>query len=482
MISDTIIGFFNPEAEAKRVRSRMVTNIVKEQADKQKQRAYDAAAVTRRTDGWFAPGTSPNREAIYRLRTIRNRSRELDRNFNYAHAAIRVIKNNVVGTGIMPVFSGDKAGKLADAWRKWGETTECDYHRKKTFYGIQRQAMGCVVRDGEVIIRKRRDAAREIPVCLEVVEADLLDESRQLFKTDKGGWQIQGIEFNEKGIIVTYWMFQRHPMDSGELKSDPLPADEIIHVFRQDRPGQARGIPWAASAMVKMRDFDDFEDAVLMQQKIAACFAAFVKKDADPDFATSSDEASGLERLEPGTIENLKPGESVEFANPPAAQGQDGYARRVLLAIASAYGITYESLTNDLTNVNFSSGRMGWIEMQRNVTEWQTDLMIEQFCKPAFDWFLTGAELAKIVDVQNTVVTKWTPPRREMLDPVKETTGLMQMIQAGLASHPDVLRSLGHDPDRTIEEVAEWNKKLDENNLQFSSDFRQGMKGKAATK
>jgi len=454
----------------------MVVDIMKTQSTRFSQRSYDAAAITHRTEGWFAPGTSPNREAIFRLRTIRNRSRELDRNFTYAHNAIRVIKNNVVGSGIMPRFTGSgKNKKIADLWHRWGETTECDWNRKKTLYGLERQAMGCVVRDGEVIIRKRRDSSRIIPVCLEVVEADLLDESKQMFKTPEGGWQMQGVEYDNKGRIIGYWLYHRHPMDSGELLSEFVPADEVIHVFIQERPGQARGVPWAAAAMIKMRDFDDFEDAVLMQQKIAACFAAFVTKTEDTGFSSKDDEAKGYERLEPGTIENLKPGEGISFATPPAAQGQEGYARRVLLGVASAYGITYEALTNDLSNVNFSSGRMGWIEMSRNITEWQNDLMIEQFCKPAYNWFLTGANLKGIY---SDFIPGWTPPRREMIDPLKETNGMMAQVQSGFISHPEVLSSLGNDPEKFLAESAEWNKKLDENGLLFVSDYRQSVKNK----
>ena len=479
MIIDRVIGVFSPKSEANRIRARLVVDIIKEQHTKQKERAYDAAAVSRRTEGWFAPGTSPNREAIFRLRTMRNRSRELDRNFSYAHNGIRVIKNNVVSAGIMPMFTAQGQDKeIMSAWKGWGESTECDWNRKKTFYGLQRQIMGCVVRDGESIVRLRRDPKRKIPVCLEVLEADLLDESKQLFKTATGGWQIQGIEFDKNGQILFYYLFHRHPTDSGELISDPVPADQVLHLFRQDRPGQARGVPWAVPAMIKMRDFDDFEDAQLVQQKIAACFAAFVKKEADTDFQNKPDQLAGLERLEPGMIENLKPGEEITFASPPAAQGQDGYARRVLLAIAGAYGITYESLTNDLSNVNFSSGRMGWIEMSRNITEWQQDIMIEQFCKPAFRWFLTGANLAgKAKDV---IIPEWTPPRREMIDPLKETNGLMTQCQNGFISHPEVLRSLGFDPDLVLKEIAEWNQKLDDKKLQFVSDFRQSVKGKIA--
>jgi lambda family phage portal protein len=480
---DRVIGLINPTTAVKRERSKLVLEILKESKAKQSsrnkllsERMYDAAAFSSRTEGWFAPNTSANRELLFRLRTIRNRSRELERNFSYAGKAIRVIKNNTVGTGIRPVISGKDEKETKEIWRQWAETTQCDFNNKKTFYGLQRQAMAAIVRDGEVLIRKRRDPSRKIPICLEVCEADLLDESRQIFKLPNGGWQIQGVEFDAQGHIAKYWMFHRHPMDSGELMSEPVPADEIIHLFRQDRPHQARGIPWAYAAMVKMRDFDDFEDAALMQQKVAACYAAMIHKEGDPD-GSSVDDEDRLERLEPGTIEYLKPGEEIQFATPPVAQGQDGYARRVLLAIAATFDITYEQLTGDLSNVNFSSGRMGWIEMGHAVQEWQDDIMIQQICTISFNWLKEGILIRGTMNKVEVDVT-WTCPRREMIDPIKETNGLMTMIQAGIKSHPEVLRELGYDPDKVIDEISEWNKKLDLLKLIFVSDFRQSSKAK----
>ncbi|MFZ8458445.1 phage portal protein, partial [Staphylococcus aureus] len=77
-----------------------------------------------------------------------------------------------------------------------------------------------------------------------------------------------------------YWMWPNHPGDTlvntGGLKSVRIPAEQILHVFEKDRPGQIRGVTAFASVMMKMRDLDDYDDAELWRKKIESCFAAFV--------------------------------------------------------------------------------------------------------------------------------------------------------------------------------------------------------------
>jgi len=205
---------------------------------------------------------------------------------------------------------------------------------------------------------------------------------------------------------------------------------------------------------MRMRDFDDYEDAQLMQQKIAACFAAFVTKDGESVDANADSEYEQSERVEPGIIERLRPGEDVSFANPPTVTGQDTFKKSVLQAIAVGMGLSYEELTGDLSNVNFSSGRMGWLAMHRNIYEWQHRILINQLCEPVYSWFITVLAASEVIS-DTGVVVEWTVPKREMIDPVKEMTGLKIMIENNLASWQDVIRSLGGDPDVVFEQIMQ---------------------------
>lgn len=133
-----------------------------------------------------------------------------------------------------------------------------------------------------LVRRRRRKSADNLPVPLQlqVLEADFLDEQKD--GPSGNNLIIQGIEFDALGKRVAYWLFDEHPGSSSAWKtltSRRVDAADVIHVFLPKRPGQARGYSWFAPVMQRLRNFDEMEDAIMEQAKIAACFAAFVTKD-----------------------------------------------------------------------------------------------------------------------------------------------------------------------------------------------------------
>ena len=100
-----------------------------------------------------------------------------------------------------------------------------------------------------------------------------------------------------------------------------VPADRIAHLFRPLRPGQIRGEPWLARALVKLDELDQYDDAALVKAKVAALFTGFVVS-PDPEDAVMGgdepDEDGVVEAsLEPGTMQRLSPGQDVRFTVTP---------------------------------------------------------------------------------------------------------------------------------------------------------------------
>jgi lambda family phage portal protein len=196
---------------------------------------------------------------------------------------------------------------------------------------------------------------------------------------------------------------------------------------------------------MKMSDFSDYEDAQLVKQKVAACMAAFITGSENPNIAEDR-----IERLEPGMIDYLGTGESVEFANPPVVGDYDTYTKKILQGIAASYGITYEMLTMDYSNVNFSSGRMAKIDITNNFRSWQYNLMATQFCAPVWEWFINSCLIVGLLDKK--VQSDWTAPRVQQLDPVKETNARLLSVQAGFTTISEIIREDGRDPDEFFDE------------------------------
>lgn len=447
-------------------------------------RSYQAAGGGRRAEGWRGGSSGANAEARNALIKLRNRSRELVRNNPYARRVVDVIPANVVGTGIQarPDVQGQQPyRRIKQAWTQWAETMACDWGERTDFYGLQAQVMRAVVESGECLVLRRRlrNAPGRVPLQLQVLEADYLDHSRDMMLASQPGNEVvQGVEYSG-GKVVGYWLYDRHP---GELYglaiSRFVPVEDVLHIYRVDRPGQVRGIPWLAPVMVRLNDFDTYEDAQLQRQMVAACFAGFIQDTGGGDGYSGLPTVQGpngqkqtVDRLEPGMMEILPPGKTITFASPPPVDGYAEYSKQVLRSIAVGTGISYEMLTGDLTGVNFSSGRMGWIEAHRQVTAWQWQIMVNQLCEPVWRWFMEAAALA---NVSETVGARWTPPRREMIDPVKETAALQSSVRNGFTSLSQAIQSLGDDPETMLPELAADLQKLDALGLVLDSDPRRG--------
>lgn len=465
---DKTISYFSPSVGMKRAAQRMALETI---------RAYDGAARTRRTENWKATGADANSEVNGVLHTLRNRSREQVRNNVYARRSVQAISNNTVGTGIVPTpdnVSRAAEKRIMDLWKRWAGKKRCDHDGLLNFYGIQRLVMRTVVESGECLVIRRRSNDTTLPLKLQVLEPDFIDTSRFIPKTERGGRVIHGIEYDQEGKRTGYWLFKEHPgaLRLGGLTSDFVRDEDVAHIFFAERPGQVRGVPWMAASMIRMKDFDEYEDAELVRQKIAACFTVFVQ-DVNPDsFGGGQTENELMSRVEPGIIEMLPPGKTVSFATPPTTNGHESYSRKILQGIAVGNGITYETMTGDLSNVNFSSGRMGWLEFQRNIQDWQTNMLIPQLCDKVWEWFAEAGEI--VGKLKKDTDVSWTPPRREMIDPVKETQAMSLLVKNGFHSYSEAVRQLGFDPDDTMDEIASDFAKFDEKGLILESDPRQG--------
>jgi lambda family phage portal protein len=476
---ESIINFFNPQAGFKRLQFKKATDLLT-------KRSYEGASRSRRTENWRTRSTSQNAEAENQLETLRNRSRDLVRNNPYAKRAVKLIKTNTVGKGIMlNLLNPDEQAQVDQqlAWKQWAGSKKIDFDECMNFNAMQGLIMRSVAESGEVLVRRRRvrRANGSLGIKLQVLEADHLVTELVQRAPETNNRIIQGIELNDDGVRVAYHLFKNHPGNIGvdivdaasTLDTVRVPASDIIHVFEKDRPGQLRGIPWLAAIVIRLRELDEFEDAMIVRQKIAACFSAFVHDIETPaDLDNNSKGESDIEKLEPGTIEHLPPGKDIKFGTPPLPQGEayKFFISSMLHSIAVGIGVSYEGLTGDLSEVNFSSARMGWLEFGRNIDDWRANMLIPQFNDQVLSWFLEAIDFLG-QDVSNTEAT-WTAPRREMVDPTKEIPAKIKSMRAGISTLSDTIRENGKEPNKHFDELKADNEKIDSLGLVLDSDPR----------
>lgn len=445
-------------------------------------RHYEAAQPGRRTSAWRR--TTGDADVLLRgsLIELRIHARDLIRNNGWARRAQRKIGSSVVGWGITPkaVSDNSAAAKAAmDIWRKWANTVECDSDGRKKFSKIQSLCMRSIAESGEVLIRRRWRRPTDgltIPIQLQVLEADFLDQSRNYLSTETNGPTIQGVEFDLLGRRTAYWLWDQHPGSGRNYKpSRRIPASEVLHIYYEERPGQSRGVSWFAPAILNLKDFDEYEDATLMRQKIASCFAGFITDidgTSNPLGAASTDPEEPLvETLEPGLLSRLKPGQNIEFADPPAV-GEGGFTERTLRKVAKAMGITYEDLTGDYSQSNFSSARMARLDFWENVTEWRENMLIPQLCEGVWAWMIEAAQLANLIPIDEPVTAVWSAPPMAMIEPDKEGLANQRLVRIGAMTHDQMIREQGGDPEAHWQEYADGLKTLDRLKIILDSDPR----------
>jgi capsid protein len=268
--------------------------------------------------------------------------------------------------------------------------------------------------------------------------------------------------------------------------SQRIPASEVLHVYRKRRPGQLRDVSWLAPVLLRLRDLGDYEAALLMKAKIEACLAAAVSEDGDE---AMTGPASGLLRDAQGrTVESFEPGMilyrrgmgSVEVVNPSGGGSHAAFARRALEAAAVGAGLTYDQVSGDLTQANYSSLRAGKIEFRRLCEQVQYGMLIPVLVRPIADRFHGQGALLGLWGAQMPDGVSHVPPAHEMIDPLKDTTALIAQVRAGFVPQPEAAGAFGYDFRAAVEMIREANALLDEAGISLDTNPRRVAKSDAA--
>lgn len=472
---DRLIASLAPEAGLRRAQARAQLGMV---------RAYEGAQRGRRTQGWRTSTAGPKTEVQAGRAMLRQRARDLVRNNGWAARALSVKVANQIGTGIRPRANTASAALNAEidaVFAAW--SASCAPESGMSFYAVQRLAARAGSESGESLVlldRTGTHAPAGIPLALQVLEPDWIDDTNGLQTAGQDGW-CDGIRFDAAGRRLAYKLWNvapnelaaRTPRDSREV-----PAADVVHLFRQDRPGQIRGVPDIASVILRMRDLEDYHDAALLLAKVQAVLGAFVTQPAgaaaSPLGQEGTDAAGNrIEELAPGMVGYLGPGEDVKFLAPQGAGPFAEYTRMALHLIAAGFGLTYHQLTGDLSDANYSSLRAGSLEFRRQIEQDQHLFLIPMLCEPIWRAFLAQAVLAgKLPRAAAAAPAQWTPPRFEMVDPNRDTAAIVAQVRAGLMTWPEAVAEFGYDPATQLTEIAAWNQKLTEAGVILDTDPR----------
>lgn len=452
--------------------------------------AYEAARRDRTRSN--ARVGSADADLLPDLQTLRQRSRSLVRDDAHAAAAIRALVDNVVGCGLRPQAAArpqdtgltqaqcDEWNAQVEAvWRRWA-ANQCDASRTCDFDELTRQVYRTRLVDGEALAHR---VVRDGVSSWELLDVDRLQDPPQQQDDVRGGVQI-----NAYGEPITYWVQPHHPDDQRFLRrlrtgnNQAIPISRflggwpnVLHLYRRERPGMSRGAPWITPALPLFDHLHHYLDSEIIAARANSNVAMVIRRPldrTDPDLMAVTGDGSGdapqpqyHQTIEPGTIEYLNEGEEMQpFTPSRPGSAFDPFVRRVLKAICASIGVSYELITRDFSESNYSSARASLLECRRGF-EVEQNLMIAGWCRPTWETRVREAvetgELPKPrgwddpeIGPVPYLASRWIRSAWGWVDPVKEIDAARLAVESNLSTPQHEASRAGLDVEEILEARA----------------------------
>ncbi|MGL4369108.1 MAG: phage portal protein, partial [Spirochaetota bacterium] len=292
---------------------------------------------------------------------------------------------------------------------------------------------------------------------------DLLDDTLNTVLSN--GHQVRmGVEIDEWNRPLNYYFKRSNDVEYGvyyTTSHDIVPAADIIHFFVKESARQVRGIPPACAAMIKLHHLNGYAEAEVIAARIEASKTFFYerKESADGDFPGQKNEAGEFtQEIEPGIGEICPDGYTIKTYDPTHPNGNfSAFSKDMLRAVASSWGLSYNTLANDLESVNYSSMRSGVHEEREQFMILQ-QMLIENFCIPVFEAWLEMALLKGAIALPFNKLSKFNAPqfigrRWQWVDPLKDVETSKQEMAVGISTLTETLASKGKDIVETFETI-----------------------------
>jgi lambda family phage portal protein len=288
----------------------------------------------------------------------------------------------------------------------------------------------------------------------------------------------ENIEFRDGREIAAHFQ-----LNDGEPLTR-IESEDYIRCYRQEMPGQVRGIPSGASVLTATDTLADAEHALLEGIKVSAMFAGIATNANDMSAALPFDgEQRGgvLESgLEPGTLKILPFGWDVKFATPQQAQQSAEFLRHQLHRISAGLGVPTHLLSNDLNGANYSSLRAGMTEFNARIEAEQFAVIVPKLLRPLWDAFALRQYLAgKVDDLEAAKQCEFIAPARPWVDPEKDAKATEAMLRMGLTSRRRAIAELGWNVEDIDSEIARDQFRAQEPTTGLSTEKKEATNAKA---
>jgi lambda family phage portal protein len=240
-----------------------------------------------------------------------------------------------------------------------------------------------------------------------------------------------------------------------------VPASEIIHAYLPSRAEQTRGVSLVATAMANIKMLSGYLEAEIVAARVGASKQGFfISPDGDGYVGDGGmeDTFSPTMTAQAGVFEQLPAGMDFKAFDPTHPNSAfESFTTSVLRSIASGLNISYHSLSNDLTSVNYSSIRQGALE-DRSMYQIYQQFVIEHFINPVFQSWLEMAISTGYISLPAGKIDKFSrsinyiPRSFAWIDPLKEMQANVLGLQNGTITYADISSSYGRDTEELFEQ------------------------------
>ena len=490
--------------------------------------AYNAAGyLSQELANFFPRWTSGESGTVYGSRLPLDRARDLVRNDPHANAVVTRVVDMLIGDGwlcvptpdaralgIDPQICRELARTIRSEWRMFSRDTRkfADAHRRMSLNGILRQAARTYSTGGEAVAvlrydRKRVQKGARYGTCIQTIDPDRLCNpyNQPPTPTLRGG-----VEYDADNIPVAAHIRDAHIADWWNAQETfqwtrvPWETDwgrpVVIHAYEPDREDQSRSVTLFAGVTSLLKMIGKHADLEIANATANALFAATIETDLPTEDVA---ERMTSPRAGKSTIQASNEALAKYFDKRPAFLGGvrvpvfpagtsmkmnsmprqtvafPAFQTAFLRAIAAHFGISYEQLSQDWSQVNYSSARAALNEVWRMIKrikavfgEQYADLVYMAFLEEAFDrgYVVAPDGAPDFWDMPEAwTQCRWIGPGRGYIDPTKEAQAASLRMELMTSTLEDELAEQGKDLIDTLDELEFEQEELESRGLSRQS-------------
>lgn len=434
---------------------------------------YDAAQTTAMNSKWWANADSFSADEANNpqvRQVVRDRFRYEDANNAYIHGMKNTFAESVIGTGGRLEFL-DPNPAVNDAV----EQAFMDWSEGIGLPDLMLTQFKATAGDGESFMKETQNVNPQSPVQLdyELVETELCSSG----EFSNSPTNIDGVLLGENGKPVGYTFLKDHPGgQTASFSIDPndvttLRADQVIHLFQKERPGQHRGMSEFASALEVGYKFRDYVLSTVDAARIASKYTGVLHTSSvesfdDEDSESGDGEFKPFENVpvENGMMLTLPEGYDLTQFKPeqPTANFKD-FKEEGVKEEGRAIGMPGIVALGTAAGANFASGRLDHLKYGKTIKIRQANIK-RVVLHPIFMKFFREARVIDGLLPREVVGPGYTPrftwffDGDGAIDPSKEATAREKNLKSKSTTHAEVFAEKGMDWKKGFDQMAKEQK------------------------